>query len=230
MKTTTKALIRSKYVWITDKLKRTPFAKPRQKDMDTLIHSIELSQRFMPNATLESKKHNLREAAKYINKVVIYPGEVFSFWHVVGNPNNKQRFMEGRSIHGGVLSTDVGGGLCQASGIIHHLALLAGMEVIERFNHSVDIYTDETRFAPLGTDATVFFGFKDLRLRNTLTHPVAFELIVEANQLRCILKSKEKVKANTLHYDISIDQQNRKHVNVTDENGNVISQSTYQTP
>ena len=44
--------------------------------------------------------------------------------------------------------------------------------------HSVDIYTEQTRFAPLGSDATVAYGYKDLRFRNVLPFPISlrFEL------------------------------------------------------
>jgi hypothetical protein len=49
---------------------------------------------------------------------------------------------------------------------VYHIGIIAGLDIIERYNHSVDIYTDDTRFAPLGTDATVVYGYKDLRIRN----------------------------------------------------------------
>lgn len=171
MKLSTKAWIRSKYVYIRDILRRTSFASGVLSDSD-YIYAIDLVQPFMPSPTLESKKHNLREAASCINKIVVYPNEIFSFWHIVGNPNNRKRFKEGRSIHAGCQGIDIGGGLCQASGIIHHLALIAGLSIEERFNHSVDLYTDSTRFTPLGTDATVFYGFKDLRICNNKPFPI----------------------------------------------------------
>ncbi|HTP30232.1 MAG TPA: VanW family protein, partial [Anaeromyxobacteraceae bacterium] len=44
----------------------------------------------------------------------------------------------------------------------------------ERHSHSIDLYTDSTRFAPLGADATVAYGRKDLRFENTLTGLVSF--------------------------------------------------------
>lgn len=225
MKQSTKAKIRSVYVRTMDFLRRTPFAHTHCTS--ALPYSVEISQPFKPSPTLESKKHNLREAAKCINTLLIHPNEVFSFWHVVGNPNNKRRFKEGRSIHAGVLSIDVGGGLCQASGIIHHLALLVGLKVEERFNHSVDLYTDETRFAPLGTDATVFYGFKDLRLRNTLPHPIQFEIIVEEKQVRALIKSDSPIQEQNISYDIQVDAFGNKSVNVLNEAGEIISKSNY---
>lgn len=238
MKISTKAKIRNMYVRMTDILHCTRFARrgclSQENSKNGLEHvegcpeyKIELCQPFKPSPTLESKKHNLTEAAQRINGILVRPGEIFSFWHIVGNPNNRKRFQEGRSIHNGVLSIDVGGGLCQASGIIHHLALLAGLEILERYNHSVDLYTDETRFAPLGTDATVFYGFKDLRLKNTLPYPIAFELIVEENQLRAILKSSSPITSCNLIFDIKTDDKGKKHVTITTKDGKIISKSTY---
>ena len=72
------------------------------------------------------------------------------------------------------MSLDYGGGLCQLSSIIYHLSIIAGMSIVERHNHSVDIYNDEDRFTPLGADATVAYGYKDLRVKNEYSFPVRF--------------------------------------------------------
>jgi vancomycin resistance protein VanW len=55
--------------------------------------------------------------------------------------------------------------------------------IVERHPHSADLYTDETRYTPLGADATTAYGFKDLRLRNTLKVPVCFRIKIDGDQL-----------------------------------------------
>ncbi|MCF0192092.1 MAG: VanW family protein [Prevotella sp.] len=223
-----KALIRSWYVAVMDVVKGTPFAKEAHVDVD-MPYYIEVSQPFRPSESLESKKHNLREAAKRINKVVIKSGEVFSFWHIVGNPNDAARFKTGRTIHNGVVRLDLGGGLCQASGIIHHAVLLSGMNVIERYNHSVDLYTEETRFAPIGTDATVFFGFKDFRFQNNFSGAIRVELIVEEDILRARLYSElpfEEIDIKTEIEEISADYKKVTLLNAA--NDSVINESVYK--
>lgn len=150
MRLSTKAALRMSLVKFVDFIRRTSFARPTDK-FPTMPYSISLSQPLRPSPTLENKKHNLGVTSGCLNSLIIRPGEVFSFWHTVGNPNDRKRFREGRSIHAGQVTLDVGGGLCQASGIIHHIALLAGLQILERYNHSVDLYTEESRFAPLGT-------------------------------------------------------------------------------
>lgn len=123
---------------------------------------------------LERKRHNLRLAIAHLQNVGILPGQIFSFWHLVGQPTAKAGYVEGRTITGEHLVTSVGGGLCQLSGMIYFMALRAGLTIIERHPHSKDIYTDATRFAPLGSDATVVYGYKDLRVKNSLAMPLCF--------------------------------------------------------
>ncbi|MCM1349161.1 MAG: VanW family protein [Firmicutes bacterium] len=155
------------------------------------------------------------------------PGEVFSFWRVVGNPNNPRRFTYGRSLHNGVPVKDYGGGLCQASGIIHHISLMAGLEILERHNHSVDLYTDETRFAPIGTDATVFYGYKDLRVRNNAGFPLRFILNVEEKRLKLTLESSCPINARELVIDCRQDDRGVKSVAIRTTSGQTVSESTY---
>lgn len=228
MKQITKSLIRSYYVALKDFLFRVPFAKVT---IDKVItpYFIELLQPFKPSETLESKKHNLLEASKRINDLVIMPGEVFSFWHAVGNPNDERRFQAGRTIHNGVVQLDLGGGLCQASGIIHHAVILSGLKVLERYNHSVDLYTEETRFAPIGTDATVFFGFKDFRFLNNSDAALRLELIVEDEFLRFKLHSEKPIDMVEIKTTIKNLPGNKKRVVLTNAaDGSLINESIYQ--
>lgn len=229
MKQSHKAALRNLYVRTLDILSRDRFAHARHQDThpSRCLDSRSLQQPFLPSATLEAKKHNLRQAALRINQVVWMPGEIFSFWHIVGNPNDTRRFKAGRSIHAGVTTLDIGGGLCQASGIIHHLALITGLDILERHNHSVDLYTEQTRFAPIGTDATVFFGFKDLRLRNNLDTPLRFHLHVGDDTLTLTLIGEHLPPQVTLHTAVDIGTDGRKDVRITDDAGRLLCRSCY---
>ena len=227
MRLSRKACLRMAFVKLKDCLMRVPFARPTT-DFPTLPYAFRLSQPFKPSPTLESKKHNLRTAAERINRLLIRPDEVFSFWHAVGNPNNRKRFREGRSIHAGKATTDIGGGLCQASGIIHHMALLTGLDILERHNHSVDLYTEESRFAPLGTDATVFYGFKDLRLRNNTGGPIRLVLEVGTDQVSLQLLSDNPIPVRELAIRTTLSDDGSKHVTVTDTaRSRIVSTSVY---
>ena len=96
----------------------------------------------------EGKLANLRLASERLNGAVIMPGDIYSFWALVGAPDTANGFAIGRSIRSDVLGADVGGGLCQLSGLAYELGLRSGMDVAERHAHSQDLYTDAMRFTP----------------------------------------------------------------------------------
>ena len=125
----------------------------------------------------DNKVHNLGIAIRRVEAIAIRPGQVFSFWRSVGHPSARAGYLAGRTITGAAVGATVGGGLCQLSGMVYLLALEAGLEILERHPHSRDLYTDSTRFAPLGADATVVYGYKDLRIVNT--SPVTLRLRCE---------------------------------------------------
>lgn len=126
----------------------------------------------------------------------------------------------------GKLQEQIGGGLCQISGAIFHLALISRLEIVERHQHSIDIYTEENRYTPLGTDATVVFGYKDLRIRNPYQFPIRFRFSVEENQFIGELLSKEKIESTKLDFEIDFSE-NQKKVSILD-NGKIISHSYYK--
>lgn len=181
-------------------------------------------QPFMANEGLEHKIFNLRLAASRIENILVHPGTVFSFWKTVGNPD--KGFREGRNIKAGVLTSAQGGGLCQASGILYHLSILCGLEVLERHNHSVDIYTDETRYTPLGTDATVVYGYKDLRIRNNLSDPILFRFDIQDEGIRLNLCTHARVQIRDLTFE-DLESESQKVCTVLHQ-GQIINQSVYQ--
>jgi vancomycin resistance protein VanW len=154
--------------------------QPTKADMDAVIT---ITQHMLTTPTAANKIHNISLALKKLNGLVIAPGEVFSFWRITGNPSQKNGYQKSRSIVGGQLVAETGGGLCQLSGLIYFLAIKAGLQVTERHAHSIDIYTEAERFTPLGSDATVAYGYKDLRFINNLPHPIGLQFTLTAGTL-----------------------------------------------
>jgi len=148
---------------------------------------IVLTQPVRRSYLYENKLSNLRLAGERVASIRLRAGEVFSFWRCVGPPTARRGFLAGRNLIEGKLKEDVGGGLCQLSGLLYHLSLLAGLEIIERHNHSTDIYQENERFTPLGADATVVYGYRDLMVKNTLGSPIYFSVVVEENQITGLL-------------------------------------------
>ena len=182
-------------------ISKNSFSKINKSEIN-FPFSIKTSQEIKNGTFLDNKIHNLKLASNLINQIVIHPNEVFSFWKIIKNPSEKNGFKKGRNIVNQKVSEEIGGGLCQLSGIIYHTSLKANLEIIERHNHSVDIYSESDRFTPLGADATVVFGYKDLRIRNNLAFPIQFEIKIRDQKIVCLLKSTEKIEEHLIKFTI----------------------------
>lgn len=178
-------------------------------------HCHVLIQPIRPGATFENKLANLQLASSAITGIQLQPGEIFSFWEVVGRPSNRRGYRASRNIVRGQLSSEVGGGLCQVSGIIYQLCLMAGLEIRERYPHSLDIYTEAERFAPLGADATVVFGYKDLRLANPFPFPLVFRFEISNCELHFMLFTPQPIQLKKIEFR-SVNLGMRKKVEVLD--------------
>ena len=161
------------------------FARPDAPHHLPKVHAW--NQVIHETPAAEAKRHNLRLAADALQRTRIAPGKVFSFARIVGPPTVSRGYRAGRTLVGGEVAASIGGGLCQLSGLLYVAALECGLEIVERHPHSLDIYTDATRFAPLGADATVVYGHRDLRFRNTLDLPIGFSCEVDAGQVTLAL-------------------------------------------
>jgi vancomycin resistance protein VanW len=129
------------------------------------------------------KEANVRRAASLVDGALVAAGQVFSWHRHVGPPLALRGFGPGPEIHDGRLVAGVGGGACQVSNLVYWLALHAGMEIVERHRHDLDLFPDHDRTAPFGCGATVYFPTRDLRFRNPGPAPLLLELAVEAGVL-----------------------------------------------
>ncbi|MCW3160148.1 VanW family protein [Chryseobacterium oryctis] len=162
--------------------------------------SLKISQPIRNGAFFENKIHNLEVVNQKINNLIIQPQEVFSFWKLIDKPNTKNNFKEGRNLKKNTISSDVGGGICQFSSIIYYLCLQAGVKIIERHPHSIDIYKETERFTPLGSDCTVVYGYKDLQIQNTFPFPIQFKSFVNNNELHFSIISNELIDSKNIYF------------------------------
>ncbi|BCU78669.1 VanW family protein [Luteolibacter sp. LG18] len=108
------------------------------------------------------KVQNLRAACRRLHGIEVPAGEVFSFWKQLGRTTRARGFTHGRELRSGCLVPNLGGGLCQLSGLLHAAALEAGLEVVERHEHSRTLPGTPV---PPERDATVFWNYVDLRFK-----------------------------------------------------------------
>lgn len=130
-----------------------------------------------------AKERNVQRAAELLDGLVLWPGEELSWHREVGPPLRARGFVPGPELHEDQLELGTGGGLCQAANLVFWLGVHAGLEVVERHRHGLDLFPDDARTAPFGSGATVFYPHRDLRLRNPHPWPVLLHLRVEGGQL-----------------------------------------------
>lgn len=126
--------------------------------------------------TQAGRRANVALAARVIDGVVVGPGEEFSFNRVVGERTAEAGYVDARVIVDGKNQPGLAGGICQVSSTLYNAALLAGMEIIERYAHSRPV-----PYLPPGLDATVAYGSLDLRWVNPWDHPVTISARLEGS-------------------------------------------------
>ena len=109
----------------------------------------------------DERAENLRLAAEAINGYVIEPGATFSFNEVVGDTTAERGYKEAPVLYSSGLGSSDGGGICQVSTALYIAAVKADLEIVERHPHSVP-----SDYAPIGLDATIVYGSRDLRIKN----------------------------------------------------------------
>lgn len=120
-----------------------------------------------------SRGSNIHVAGESTSDVLLMPGETFSYNKKTGARNWVNGYQSAPIIVGGKVVNGEGGGVCQVSTTIYNAALLSGLTIDEVHNHSLP-----SRYAPRGRDATVSYGYTDLKFTNPYTHPVYIKNIV----------------------------------------------------
>jgi vancomycin resistance protein VanW len=141
---------------------------------------------------------NLKLAADKINKIIIKPGETFSYWRAIGKPAKRKGYKEGMILYYGSLRAGIGGGLCQLSNLIYWMALHTPLTIVERHRHSYDVFPDSNRTQPFGSGATCVYNYRDLMIRNDTNY--LFQLNVWltdtklCGEIRCNVKPTESYR------------------------------------
>ena len=119
------------------------------------------------NAGDVGRTNNLKIASTKTNNLVLMPGEIFSFNKVVGKRTVEEGYKDAKIYENGKVVDGLAGGICQVSSTLYDAALLANLEIVERYNHQFT-----TSYLPGGKDATVVYGIKDLKFKNNREYPI----------------------------------------------------------
>ena len=141
-----------------------------------------------------NKVTNLKLAVQKINSIIIYPGEVFSFWRLVGRPTKGKGYLDGMTLSNGQVGKGTGGGLCQLGNLIYWMALHTPLTVKERWRHSYDVFPDVNRKLPFGSGATLSYNYVDLQILNNTPDVFVLKFWFDEENLNGeILADKENI-------------------------------------
>lgn len=142
--------------------------KVKVKDLgDKLFKQTLAKYTTIYDAGNTNRAHNIALAAKTINGTILLPGETFSYNGILGNTNKEKGYKVGTAYVGGKVVESYGGGICQVSSTLYNAALYANLEIVERHNHSYAV-----NYVPAGRDATVAYGGKNFRFKNSRSYPI----------------------------------------------------------
>lgn len=161
----------------------------------------------------KNRTTNLRLAANKINGYVLLPNEVFSYNNVVGERTISAGYKEAAIYENGAVVQGLGGGICQISTTLFNCSLLANLEIVELYNHQF-----VPSYVKAGRDATVVYGMKDFKFKNSRNHAIKITCSVENGIATFNIYGVKEPN----EYDVSI------NAYITSQNAKYIKSSTYR--
>ncbi|CAA9586752.1 MAG: Vancomycin B-type resistance protein VanW [uncultured Thermomicrobiales bacterium] len=126
-----------------------------------------------------SRNQNIEIAVEAIDGTLLSPGETFSLNQTVGRRTRARGFEEATVFVDAEKVQGVGGGVSQVTGTLFNAAALAGLKINEVNPHSRPV-----DYIPVGRDATVAWGSKDLKFTNNTGGPVYIQYDFDGRRLR----------------------------------------------
>ena len=171
-------------------------AKVKTEDLGNKLFKESLSKyTTIYDAGNISRSTNIAIAAKTINGTIILPGETFSYNKKLGNTTKEKGYQLGGAYINGKVVPAYGGGICQVATTLYNAVLYANLEIVERYNHSYSV-----SYVPASRDATVSYGGKDFKFKNSRTYPIKLVASAKNGVISISFKGIKEEK----EYDIEI--------------------------
>lgn len=122
--------------------------------------------------------NNIRVAAGKLDGYVLLSGASASLNEIFTPRTAANGYKSAGTYVGGKVVSGMGGGICQVSSTTYNALMNAGITVTMRYAHSSPVH-----YLPLGMDAAISSGSKDLQFRNDYLHPVKIETKVKGTNL-----------------------------------------------
>lgn len=146
----------------------------------------EFTTRFSPYG---NRGGNVSLGASRINGIFLYPGEEVSFDKLLHDNSDGRHFGSAPSYLNGRSVMTAGGGICQVSSTSYNALLRAGILPTKRFNHSMAV-----SYVPMGLDATISEGVKDMVVENTTDYPIYISAKTSGGTLQVQVHSDIRAK------------------------------------
>lgn len=130
-------------------------------------HTLLAAFRTVLKDPLPGEEFNVHLAARLLKGTIVKPLEIFSQNIAIGPYTQSRGYQKGPTYIGSNLTTTYGGGVCKISSTLYNVAVLSNLQVIERHAHSMPV-----PYVPYGQDATVAYGAKDFKFKNTSDSPI----------------------------------------------------------
>jgi vancomycin resistance protein YoaR len=137
---------------------------------------------YFPGST-SSRLTNVRVGAAKYNGILLAPGEQFSFGKILGDVGAEQGYKPELVILGDHEEKQYGGGLCQVSSTAYRAALLAGLPINQRYNHSFAISYYTAPYGVPGVDATIYYPQVDFKFTNDTGNYILIQTHMEGTTL-----------------------------------------------
>lgn len=160
------------------------------KNINSLVSSY--STRY--SGSTVGRGSNIAIATKFLNGILLMPGDTFSFNDIVGKRTPERGFQEAPVIIKNKLEVGQGGGVCQVSTTLYNAIIRLNIRSLSRANHSLT-----PAYVPLGFDATVSENI-DYKFKNTLQYPIYIEGYARKGIINFNIYSNATLKA--VKYDL----------------------------
>ncbi len=129
-----------------------------------------------------NRRLNIAKGADILNGLLIAPGETFSLVEALGEIDAANGWYPELVIKGNETKPEYGGGLCQIGTTTFRAAMMSGLPIVERQNHSYAVSYYNYQGKP-GVDATIYDPKPDMRFTNDTGHYILWRSRLEGNDI-----------------------------------------------
>ena len=198
------------------------YTDPEIADEDAYFQDV-LGHCETPHGDNENRNGNLRKACELLDGLVLQPGQELSYNKALGPRTKELGWLPAPAYSGTKLVDSPGGGICQVSSTLYLASVYSELTIVERHNHGYPV-----SYIPLGMDATVSWGFADLKIRNDSPMPVKIQAEESDGYVRISILGTETRDYNVeMSYTVGGRYVRTYMSKIDKESGEVISKDPY---